>query len=184
MKKFLALILMLLLCAGALAEEGSLTFESYAESFEGQMWKQDGAAEIQILEPEEGVTVSACVENGIIVALTVEFPAEGITEAARTAIESLDWLSEDAFEALLAMTDDETAELEGYQVVRIHGQIRDAYSICALENFERMVWQPVHGGSKLHDSSVCSGMDVARMITEEAAEVVGWDDCKRCRSGN
>ena len=30
--------------------------------------------------------------------------------------------------------------------------------------------------------AVRSGMDAARMITEEAAEALGWEDCEKCRA--
>lgn len=183
MKKILAAILMLLLCASALAEEASLSFETFAQGFEGQTWKADGAELIQVMKLEEAVTVCACLENEAVVALSVEFSKEGLPESAKAAIEKLGWLDAESMAALLAMQDDGTAVLGAYQVVRIHGEDRDAYCICALADFERMVWQPIHGGTKIHDKTECSGMDVARMITEEAAEAVGWDDCKRCRKG-
>lgn len=180
---FAAILAMLLLCGGALAEE-LLSFDTYSQTFaslSGETWKEDGAASIQTIRPEDGVTVSVCLDGQDVAALTVEFPSQNPTETVWSAIEHLGWLSESAMDQLKALQDDETAEIEGFQVVRIHGESRDAYCICSVECYAGVVWQPIHGGKKLHSKCECSGMDVARMLTEEAAAQTGWENCQKCR---
>ena len=184
MRRILAAILaMLLLCIGALAEE-LLSFDTYSQAIVspgGEEWKADGAESIQMIQPEDGVTVSACLDGQNVASLTVEFPCDNPTEIVWSAIENLGWLSEDAMNQLRNLQDDEEAEIEGFQVVRIHGESRDAYCICPAEYYENIVWQPIHGGKKIHNKCECSGMDVARMLTEEAAAETGWENCQKCR---
>lgn len=180
---FAAILAMLLLYTGALAEE-LLSFDAYSQaviSQGGEEWKTDGAEPIRTIQPEDGVTVSVCLDGQSVAALTVEFPCENPTEIVWSVIENLGWLSEDEMEQLKNMQDDETAEFENFQVVRIHGESRDAYCICPAEYYENAVWQPIHGGKKLHSKCECSGMDVARMLTEEAAGQTGWENCQKCR---
>lgn len=186
MKKMLAVILaMLMLCTDAMAEEVMelLSFEAYSQSFAAlteEVWQEDGAELIQTLSPEDGVTVSVCLAENNVAAVTVEFLCDQITDSVRAAVENLGWLSAEAMEQVLAMVDDAQLEIEGCIVYRVHGENRDAFSICRAENAQNMVWQPIHGGKKLHTEIECSGMDVSRMITNEAAQLTNWENCKRC----
>ena len=188
MKKMLAAILALMMCfACASAEEAGLVertaFEVYAASFAeltDEEWKQDDIEQIRMLSPEDGVTVSACVSEGGLVCITVEFPCDQVTDCVRAAIVNLGWLSEEAIEQLLVLEDDAELEVEDCTVYRVHGENRDAFSICRTEDIEDMIWQPIHGGEKLHTKIECSGMDVSRMLTQEAAALTGWEACKRC----
>ena len=187
MKKMLALVLALMMCFGCSAEgmEEMLftAFENYAQSFAeftDEEWKADDVEQIRVISPEDGVTVSACLSEGYVKCISVEFPCDQILESVRAAIEDLGWLSYEAIEQMLALTDDATLVVEDYTIYRVHGENRDAFSICRTEDLEQMVWQPIHGGSKLHAEIECSGMDVSRMITAEAAQLTGWDECKRC----
>ena len=182
MKRILAAVLaMLLLCAGAMAEE--IAFETYAQSFAElteEVWAADGIELIQTLAPADGVTVSVCLEGENVAAITVEFPCGEIGDAVRAAVGNLGLLSESALEQVFAMEEGATLEVEDCMVYRVHGKNRDAFGLCAAEDAEEMVWQPIHGGEKLHSEYGCSGMDVARMITAEAAQLTGWENCKRC----
>ncbi len=187
MKRMLAVILILMMCcacaAESIAEIPSVSFQAYSQSFVGlteEIWKADDVELIQMISPEEGVTVSACLSTADVAALTVEFPCDQITDSVRAAIANLGWLSVEAIEQVMALEDDAQLEIEGCIVYRVHGENRDAFSICPAEMVGGMVWQPIHGGKKLHTEIECSGMDVSRMITEEAAELTGWEDCKRC----
>lgn len=187
MKKLLAAFFALMMCFGCAAEGieeiDRLPFETYAQSFTElteEAWETDDIELIQKLSPEDGVTVSACLSQSDLICITVEFPCDQITDSVRAAIENLGWLSFEAVEQALAMTDDAQLEIEGCVVYRVHGENRDAYSICRAEDAENVVWQPIHGGEKLHTEIECSGMDVSRMITVEAAQLIGWENCKRC----
>lgn len=187
MKKMLAVVLVLLMCCACSAEgmeEMLVTeFENYAQFFTGftqEEWKADDIEQIQVILPEDGVTVSVCLSGEYVKCISVEFPCDQVMDSVRAAIEGLGWLSYDAIDQMLALEDDATLVVEDYTIYRVHGENRDAFSICRTEDIEEMVWQPIHGGSKLHREIECSGMDVSRMITDEAAQLTGWDECKRC----
>lgn len=183
MRRIAAAVLVLMLLAGALAEEAALSFETYAARFEAAeeaVWEEEGAGLIYALSTEEGVTVSVCLSEESVAAVTVEFPCGEPGEAVRGAIENLGWLSEEAVAEVFSMEEGATLEAGDFTVCRIHGDDRDAFSICRTENLADMLWQPIHGGARLHDTPRCSGMDVSRMITAEAAELTGWAYCGIC----
>jgi len=188
MKKLLVLalaMLMLLVCAHAeeIAEIAVTVFDDYAQSFAEfteKEWKADESGLIHVISPEEGVTVSVCLAQENVACISVEFPCDMPADCVRTAIENLGWLSDEAIEQMFALTDDAQLEAEGFAIYRVHGENRDAFSICPADEIENMVWQPIHGGEKLHTEVECSGMDVARMITAEAAQLTGWENCKHC----
>ena len=187
MKRILAIVLALLMCCTCFAEgmeEVLLTvFEDYTEAFAeltDEKWKADDIEQIQVLSPEDGVTISACLSEEYVKCISVEFPCDQILDCVRAAIENLGWLSDDAVGQMLVLQEDAVLVIEGYTIYRVHGEKRDAFSICRTEDFEEMVWQPIHGGEKLHIQIECSGMDVSRMITSEAAQLTGWEECKRC----
>ena len=46
-----------------------------------------------------------------------------------------------------------------------------------------LFWQPLHGGEDRHKSPICSGMDVPRLITAEAADALGFPPCAKCAKG-
>ena len=188
MKKILAVFLaILMLCEFALAEEQGeivpVTFESYAQcfaEFAEAEWKMDDIEQLQVISPEDGVTVSVCLSEGDVVCISVEFPCDQFMDSVHAAIAGLGWLSDGAIEQVLALEDDALLEVDECVVYRVHGENRDAFSICRAVDSENMLWQPIHGGMKLHTKVECSGMDVSRMITEEAAQLTGWENCKRC----
>ena len=126
------------------------------------------------------MSVSTCLSDEYVKCISVEFPCDQAIDSVRLAIEKLGWLSYEAIEQMLALADDATLVVEDYTIYRVHGENRDAFSICRTEDLEEMVWQPVHGGEKLHKEIECSGMDVSRMITAEAAQLTGWEECQRC----
>lgn len=181
---FAVLLAALMLCGSALAE-GMIPFDDYVKAlsdFTDELWSQDGAELLWVLEPEEGVTIGVCLEDGRVAALTAEFPCGDAPDAVWMALDALGCLDGEALEQIAEMAEDSEAELDGSRVLRLHGGQRDAFCVCAAEDAGNMLWQPIHGGSKLHDKPACSGMDAARMITEEAAEALGWEDCKKCRA--
>ena len=45
---------------------------------------------------------------------------------------------------------------------------------------EEIVWIPMHGGSKLHKSETCSGMDEPRQMPLDCADRLGFNPCKKC----
>ena len=193
-KLFAAVLAMLMLCPAVMAENlpetvGEIpvtSFETYSRSFAElteEKWEPDIIELIQVLKPEDGVTISVCLEAQNVVCATVEFSCDQVTGSVRAAIENLGWLSEEAIEQVFALEDnDAQLEIEDCLVWRVHGENRDCFSICRAADGERIVWQPIHGGEKLHKKIECSGMDVSRMLTDEAAMFTNWLNCKRCNA--
>lgn len=183
----LSLILALLLGACAFAETAeipALAFDAFAEAYAQHTqaeWETDGIDRILSLVPEEGVTVSVCLAEEDVAALTVEFPCGAISDSVRAAVESLGWLGAEELAAAFSLEENAELQTEAFRVYRIHGDNRDSIAVCPLADAENMLWQPIHGGKKIHDRPRCSGMDVSRMITPEAAEELGWEDCGTCR---
>lgn len=185
MKRLFAMLLAALMLCGSALAEGMIPFDDYVEvlsEFTDEAWSQDGAELLWVLEPEEGVTISVCLEDGRVAALTAEFPCADAPDAVWMALDALGILDGGALEQIAEMAEDSEAELDGCRVLRLHGRQRDAFCVCTAEDAGNMLWQPIHGGSKLHDDPACSGMDAARMITEETAEALGWEDCEKCRA--
>lgn len=184
-KRLLSGILVaLLLCAfAASAEEAPVSFDAYAGALEAQAgtaWKEDGSAELQTLALG-GVSVYACLRGEVLVALTVESPREGdFGEDVRAALEPLGWFDEAALSSLFEMSAGSEAVANGYAYGKIEGETRSAVWLCPEAERDALVWQPVHGGTKYHAKSSCSGMDVPRLVTVEAAEAAGFAPCGRC----
>ena len=190
MKKLLAAALaalMLAACALAEGESVQTAFEEYENSFAGlteEVWEADVIEQIRMLAPEEGVNISVCLDAQNVACATVEFLCGQVTDSVRAAIGNLGWLSEEALAQVFALEEDAQLEIEGCAVYRVHGENRDAISICRIENAEDILWQPIHGGRKIHDTPRCSGMDVSRMITVSAAMLTNWEDCGTCRAAD
>lgn len=184
-KKILVLVLaLLMMVSGALAESNAsaIPFENYAQAVAADaQWESDGVEQIQILALDGEVTVSVCLTDGNVAALTVEYPMAEQPESARQTIEALGWLDAESVEAAFAQTNEDMQEMNGFGVYHVVGKHREAVSICRVEDAEHMVWQPIHGGEKIHNDPRCSSMDVSRMITEEAAGALQWQNCSRCR---
>lgn len=165
----------------ALAEDAVyISFEDYRVALETEAeWEQAESELIQTLEYAEGVTVSVCLEQQSVVALTVEFPKDGLNEEVWSLVNALKALDAETRNAL-----ESGAELaaEGWIVGRVSGETREAVYVCPEALRADMLWMPVHGGDQIHDLPRCSGMDVARMITLAAAAELGLDNCDTCRA--
>lgn len=178
------LLLMLLPCVPVLAEAPSeISFETYVQStaFADGTWETDGTELIRMISPERDVTVSVCLEGEMIAAITVEYLIGAPTDSVRTAIESLGWISGQTLEAAFSQQPEIVTEDGEFSVCRIEGELREGISVFRSEDAKEMVWQPIHGGARIHNKPRCSGMDVSRMITETAAELTGWQNCGKCR---
>lgn len=177
-----ALLMNMAALAEAPAEIPPLAFEVYAQvAFADAEWEAEASGLIRMLVPEEGVTVSVCLDGENIAAVTAEYSIGQPTDGVVKAIEALGWLSEDALDAAFEQESQAMIETEGFCVCRVAGEKREAVSICRKEDAENMVWQPIHGGARIHNRLRCSGMDVSRMLTEEAAQATGWQNCGKCR---
>lgn len=181
-RKILAILIACLLCApAALAEEAALSgdFERLAEET-GAEWQEDGAPDLWALELGEA-SLHVCLREGEIVAATVKAPlGEGSAELIRAAIEPLGWLDEAALTALGRLSNGSSEASNGFVYGLIEGETREAFWVCPEAEFDALVWQPVHGGEKYHDSPTCSTMDVPRLVTVEAAEAAGFSPCGNC----
>lgn len=186
MKRIIALgLAMLLLLGGAALAEEMIAFESYAANLSAlsdESWQEDGSAEIQVLNLDEQTTLSVATRSGNVLAVTVETVHEGdLYDTALAALDALGCLSAQTLEALPDLTEAEPLVADGYVLGKLSGETREGIYICAEAEMDAMVWQPVHGGSRYHDSASCSGMDVARLVTREAAEQAGFEPCGKCK---
>lgn len=158
-RKILGLVLALvMLASGVLAESDvqAIPFESYAQAVvTDAQWESDGVEQIQMLSMDGEVTVSACLMDGNVAALTVEYPMGEQPESARQAIESLGWLEAEDLDAAFALTSEDMQEMNGFGVYHVVGKNREAVSICRVEDAEHMVWQPIHGGERIHNEHGC-----------------------------
>ena len=106
-------------------------------------------------------SLHVCLREGEIVAATVKAPlGEGSAELIRAAIEPLGWLDEAALTALGRLSNGSSEASNGFVYGLIEGETREAFWVCPEAEFDALVWQPVHGGEKYHDSPTCSTMDV------------------------
>jgi len=181
MKRLCVLLLaMAVLICPALAEVAvPVLFEDYCDALETEAeWETEEIELIRTLGYAEGVTVGLCLDGENVAALTVEFAKDGLNEDVWRAVDALISLDDETKSAL-----EPGAELtaDGWIVGRIAGTAREAIYLCSEAQRESMLWMPVHGGDQIHDLPRCSGMDVARMITPEAAEALGFDNCDTCR---
>lgn len=184
-----AALLSALLCisfaaAQASADRQPLAFEDYAQlvaGFVDGQWETEGAQCIRMLEIEQDVTVRVCLDGEYVAALTVEYPLGQVRDCVILTLESLGWLTEEEVNAAFRQESQDVCDVGNFRICRIEGKLREGVSICREEDAGKMVWQPVHGGEKLHNKPRCSGMDVPCWLTEEAADAIGWANCGKCR---
>lgn len=183
MKKWIAAILsMLMLLCPALAEEW-VAFEEYAaklaETYEGE-WKGEG--DVRVLTVEKNVSsVSVCLRGEDVAAVTVESVQNGtLVETALNALSGLGLLSDELLSSISTLEQGGELVTDGFVVGRIAGETRECIYLAPEAGFDSYIWEPVHGGDQLHAEATCSGMDVPRLITPEAAEQTGYDLCDHC----
>lgn len=179
---FCAILAALLLVSVALAE-GMTDFDDYAAALsapEGAEWAADG--DMRVLDMGEEVTVSVCLEGESVVALTVEAPIGTLAQAERAALEALGLLSDEEIDEFLTAVEVGKAENDAFAFWRMQGKNREGIAICSAEDADELYWIPIHGGKKYHVNMSCSGMDVARLVTQKAAQDEGLEPCGRCKN--
>ena len=180
----LGLVLVMILAFGSFAlAEGWMDFEEYAEKLAAlteNEWETEGA--VRVLELEDDATISVCLDGSEVVAVTVEALMDGaLYDYAYAAFEATGLLSEEALAGLTEIVEEgETTVDESIVIYRLIGEARECFAVCLAEQAEDLVWQSVHGGKKWHDIPPCSGMDVSRLVTDSAAEELGYDPCGIC----
>ena len=184
LKRIVLLALVLMLCTCAALGEGLIDFDTYANrlaGLSGEEWTVDGAPEIRLLRLDETLTLSVCLSGDRVVAVTVEaLRDQDFADATCAALDALGCLDDEALEALSELDDGGQAISGGCVFGRVESERRAAVYAAAEEDFDELVWQPVHGGSKYHARMRCSGMDVPRLVTRQAAENAEYEPCGRC----
>lgn len=187
LKRILAMTVAMVLCACAALAEGLVDFGFYADQLSewtDAKWTADASGSVQVLDLGDGLTISACLSGDQVMAVTVESPMEADSaDAVRAALDALGCLSPEALDALAELGGGERTSDGGCVYGALEGELRKAVYAAAEADFADMVWQAVHGGSKYHAKPNCSGMDVARLITREAAAAMDCGPCDRCRPG-
>ena len=144
-------------------------------------WQQEGTPLLRTVQLDEETAVTACLSGTQTRAITVERTGETDAAAFSEVMNALGLAVSAGF--IEDLTPYAPAQTDGITIVLLSGANRCALCACAAGDYGDMCWQAVHGGTKLHDSPTCSGMDVARMITQEAAKALGIEDCEICRGG-
>lgn len=187
MKKVMAVLLALVLLAiPAGAEEifeGLGDFAAYQEALvlpEEVVWTEDGAL-MQSVEIEEGLMLSVCLRDTQIAVLTVEYPLDMQGETVLEALRLLG-MDEETLAQVSVMEANTEIAANGVVIGRVCGETREAVYVCLEAERGEMLWLPVHGGDQVHDLPRCSGMDVSRMVTPEAAALTQYDNCDTCRA--
>lgn len=183
LKRILCALLAALLLTGAALGESLTDFDGYAAALvapEGAEWTADG--DMRLLDMGEEATVCVCLEGESVVALTVEAPIGTLAQTERAALEALGLLSDDEIDEFLTMTEAGRADSGEYAFWRMQGKNREGIAVCSADDADALYWIPVHGGKKYHVNMGCSGMDVARLVTQKAAEDEGLEPCGRCKN--
>lgn len=182
MKKFAVVLALLMLFCSAFAEEW-VAFEEYAAKLAetyGSEWKGEG--DIRVLTVKKDVSsVSVCLRGEDVATVTVEAVQDGtLVETALNALGGLGLLSEEILTRVSTMEPGDEITADGFVIGYLTGETRECIYLAAEADYESCMWEPVHGGDQLHAKADCSGMDVPRLITPEAAQQTGYDLCDHC----
>lgn len=183
LKRIFCALLAMLVLTGAALGESLMPFEDYAAALNAPAdaeWTADG--DMRTLELDGEATISVCLEGENIMAVTVEAPNGSVMDAGSAALKALGTLTDAEIAELLAMTEAGSAENDAYAFWHMLGEKREGLAACAAEDAPSLFWIPVHGGKKFHVRMGCSGMDVARLVTQKAAEEAGLEPCGRCKN--
>ena len=183
LKRIFCALLAMLLLTGAALGESLMSFEDYAAALDALAdaeWTADG--DMRTLELADEATVSVCLEDENVMAVTVEAPKGSIMDAGSAALKALGAMTDAEIAELLDMTEAGSAEVDACAFWRMLGKKREGIAVCAAEDAPSLFWIPVHGGKKFHVRMGCSGMDVARLVTQKAAEEAGLEPCGRCKN--
>lgn len=176
MKRIIALVLIAMLSFCAAAEDSEL-FEEFIKNMGEIVWEEDKPECVQTAVLGE-VTVSICMDGERIAAITIEQPLGADREELERVLRAAAEWDSVALAGILDAAESAQWQLENLSVRYIAGETREGFYLCTSE--EGLLWQPVHGGDQLHASSECSGMDVPRLITAGAGELLGYDGCDNC----
>ena len=172
MKRFLALLLALLMAAPAALADWTGTAEALADQFIAAGYPLGSL----VVESETLVTF----EGGAIEV----FPSVEDCDAARTALFYGETAGFRRDNVLLTRTGPEVTSQhsEALQAV-LAGDSMPSYDEERADrerSLRGMVWVPVHGGRKYHDDPDCSQMIDPWHVTLPMAVFLGYDACKRC----
>lgn len=183
LKRIFCALLAMLLLTGAALGESLMPFEDYAAALDAPAdaeWTADG--DMRTLELADEATVSVCLEDENVMAVTVEAPKGSVMDAGSAALKALGAMTDAEIADLLAMTEAGSVENDACTFWHMLGEKREGIAVCATEDAPSLFWIPVHGGKKFHVRMGCSGMDVARLVTQKAAEEAGLEPCGRCKN--
>ena len=186
MKRLLAWILLLLLCACAAAEDlGALSdYLAVADvsALGADEWTEAAGGRVLSVSPSADAMVSLCAEGGRLLAISVTAPkGDTCEELARLALLPGGWIDAAALDAMLEKGEGGAAD--GALLTLLQGELREGIYLCAEGALDGLYWQPLHGGEDRHKSPRCSGMDVPRLISPQAADALGLPPCDKCAGG-
>lgn len=180
MKRIAMLSLVLMLFAAALAE-GLGTPQGYLDAFGGVGWTSEADGRVMSLEVWDDAVVTLCARDGALLAVSVTAPrTERFEDLAEAALRDTGLVPARPLAAILA--DGAAQALDGARLVSLTGDLRRGLYLYSdtLRPGAELYWLPMHGGRRRHINPSCSGMDVPRLVSAEAADALGFDPCGRC----
>ena len=145
-------------------------------------WAEEVAGRVLSASPSKDAVISLCIEDGVLLAISVTAPQGDLCEAcACAALPASGRIDAAALEPMLERG--EGGDVGGVRVPILSGDVREGVYLCMADDMDALFWQPTHGGVDRHRSPVCSGMDVPRLITAAAADALGFPPCSKC-AGN
>ena len=192
-RRSLFLILLILLLSFRALAAPLPDFESFASAAGNpEGWKVYRTDQIRVLRLREGGALACCLRDGELAALTVETDrrspegTEGTedTEAeeapVRMALAALGCFEEGEIDGILGLPAGGSGTFSGITALKLSGRNRWGVCLCREQDFGEMRFIAVHGGVRIHRRWNCSGMDVVRMVTPEAAAQTGLEACALC----
>ena len=187
------------------AGSGLCALDYYLDAFDLEKanvkeWNEEAESLVYSIAPMADTMISLCVENGQILAISITAPKGDVCEEwAKYALPLCGQISRREISSYLSNKKQDREKTwnsyaenisNGFSLLFVTGDLREGLYLAQARNHEiysdgslsgdTLYWQPLHGGKCKHVNPVCSTMDVPRLISNEAAEKLGFRSCGRC----
>lgn len=201
MKKLAAITLALALISTVALAAGVCSAKHFADNFDyaaselgirDYNWVVENLSGIDICEFYNSDGMHVVTDSGRLIAATVSMMYEGAPKnydawtigaamlaatGACSTQDALDYIDQlipnDYFYHSMEVTD-------GLQVGIIAGYKYASVYLCMAKDYDKLVWQPIGGGTKYHWEPDCSNMEGPRLVPMDLAEYMGYTRCLRC----
>lgn len=156
----------------------AVTMDAYTQAIGMDAeWKEMAPSFLYTTEAGEGMSVSLCIRENEIAALTIELSGDAQAENAAEWLKAFGVADPEVMFSLGEEYGEASAEADGLMLIRVNGRERTAFSVCDMADYGSLVWISVHGGECWHRSPICSDLDVGCFGTEEAGLAYGKRPC-------